>query len=152
MSLYTELNPFFEYLTSVRKLENYLVFDMAFPATWKVLKKFIEEDKFLNNGPTEDNLLSLSFVSPYIESDIEKTQVNILGIINYNLEREEKERLLNFKINELKTMFEKENLDSLKALKFEINSQTEKTLTNGKTGAKSKKPAISEVIADEGQD
>jgi hypothetical protein len=151
MSLYTELNPFFEYLTSVRKLENYLVFDMSFPNTWKVLKKYIEEDKFLNNGTTEDNLLSLSFVSVYFESEIEKTQNNILGIINYNLEREEKEKLLNFKINELKTIFEKENLDNLKVLKFEINSQTEKSLSNGKTGTKSKKPEISEVIADEGQ-
>jgi hypothetical protein len=151
MSLYTELNPFFEYLTSVRKLENYLVFDMSFPNTWKVLKKYIEEDKFLNNGTTEDNLLSLSFVSVYFESEIEKTQNNILGIINYNLEREEKEKLLNFKINELKTIFEKENLDNLKVLKFEINSQTEKSLSNGKAGTKSKKPEISEVIADEGQ-
>jgi hypothetical protein len=151
MSLYTELNPFFEYLTSVRKLENYLVFDMSFPNTWKVLKKYIEEDKFLNNGATEDNLLSLSFVSEYVESEIERTQNNILGIINYNLEREEKEKLLNFKINELKTIFEKENLDNLKVLKFEINAQTEKSLNNGKSGTKSKKPGISEVIADEGQ-
>ena len=87
MSLYTEIKPLFDYLNQIRKLENYIVFDMIFPKTWKMPKKFIIEDKFLNNGSDDDSLL-LSFISEYDESEINKTQQNILGIVNYNLERE----------------------------------------------------------------
>jgi len=119
MSIYKELTPIIEYLTQIRKLENYLVFDVAFPITWKMLKRHIIEDKFVNNG-TENNLLNLSFVSEYDEKNINLIQENILNIINYNLEREEKERLLEAKINELKTIFDKESLDSLKNFKFDI--------------------------------
>ena len=122
MSLYTEIKPLFDYLNQIRKLENYIVFDMIFPKTWKMPKKFIIEDKFLNNGSDDDSLL-LSFISEYDESEINKTQQNILGIVNYNLEREAKEKLLESKISELKNIFEKESLDNLKILKFQLNSE-----------------------------
>ena len=122
MSLYTEIKPLFDYLNQIRKLENYIVFDMTFPKTWKMPKKFIIEDKFLNNGSDDDSLL-LSFISEYDESEINKTQQNILGIVNYNLEREAKEKLLESKISELKNIFEKESLDNLKILKFQLNSE-----------------------------
>ena len=56
---------------------------------------------------------------------------NIIGIINYNLEREEKERLLQAKINELKTIFDKQSLDNLKELKFDITKKIIED-TNGK--------------------
>ena len=62
MSIYKELTPIIDYLTQIRKLENYLVFDVAFPMTWKILKRHIIEDKFVNNG-TSNDLLNLSFVS-----------------------------------------------------------------------------------------
>jgi hypothetical protein len=41
-------------------------------------------------------------------------------VIAYNKEREEKERLFQSKVDELKTIFEKQNLNNLQALKFEI--------------------------------
>ena len=88
--------PIIDYLTQIRKLENYLVFDVAFPMTWKILKRHIIEDKFVNNG-TANDLLNLSFVSEYDEKNINLIQENILNIINYNLEREEKERLFQYK-------------------------------------------------------
>ena len=46
---------------------------------------------------------------------------NNKNIIKYNLEREEKERLFENKVNELKGIFEKQNLNSLKNLKFQLN-------------------------------
>ena len=45
------------------------------------------------------------------------------NIIAYNKEREEKERLFQIKVDELKKMFEKENLNNLQALKFEITEE-----------------------------
>jgi hypothetical protein len=47
---------------------------------------------------------------------------NVKSIINYNLEREEKERLFQSKVDELKNVFEKQSLNNLKNLKFDIKS------------------------------
>lgn len=145
MSIYKELNPIISYLTQIRKLENYLVFDVSFPTTWKMLKRHIIEDKFVNNG-VQNDLLNLSFVSEYDEKNINLIQENILNIINYNLEREEKERLLESKINELKTIFDKESLDNLKNFKFDINKKT--TLSDVKS--KSETTELPNIISDEG--
>jgi hypothetical protein len=145
MSLYKEIAPLFEYLNQIRKLENYIVFDMIFPKTWKIPKKFIIEDKFLNNGSTEDSLL-LSFISEYDESEINKNQQNILGIINYNLEREAKEKLLESKISELRNIFEKEPLDALKILKFELKS--EKPVKNVNTKSNTERVGGPEIVED----
>lgn len=145
MSIYKELTPLIEYVNTVRKLENYLVFDMKFPIGWKVLKKYIVEDKFVNNG-SDGDFLSLSFVSEFNETDIETVQKNILGIIEYNLEREEKERLFETKINELKGIFEKEGLDSLKALKFDLKTTKTKTVKNERN---TENVGLSEIIAEE---
>jgi len=57
----------------------------------------------------------------------------IIGIINYNLEREQKDALLETKINELRGIFEKQSLDSLKSLKFDIKSNEINYKQNGKS-------------------
>jgi hypothetical protein len=145
MSLYTEITPLFDYLNQIRKLENYIVFDMNFPKTWKIPKKFIIEDKFLNNGSDDDSLI-LSFISEYDESEINKNQQNILGIVNYNLEREAKEKLLENKINELKNIFEKETLDNLKVLKFELKS--EKPVKNVNAKSNTERIGSPEIVED----
>jgi hypothetical protein len=121
MSIFKELNPFINYLKQIRKLEDYLVFDMSFPVNWKIQKKYIVEDKFVNYGTQTDGTVLLSFISTYNEIEINNTKSNILGIIKYNLEREEKERLLDIKIVELRNMFEKQTLENLKSLKFDFN-------------------------------
>jgi hypothetical protein len=150
MSLYKELEPVISYIDSIRSLENYIVFDIKFPIGWKVLKKYIVEDKFVNNG-VNDEYLSLSFVAEFNENEISTTQKNILGIVNYNLEREAKEKLLESKINELKNIFDKESLDNLKVLKFNINEE-KKSTKDVKNNESPKGVGLSEIIADEGQD
>jgi hypothetical protein len=47
---------------------------------------------------------------------------NLKNIIKYNHDREEKERLFQNKVEELKTIFEKENLNNLKNLNFELKT------------------------------
>jgi len=125
MSIYSELQPIFEYFHQIRKLEDYIIYDIKFPSTWKILKKFIVEDKFLNHGVDEDGYILLSFVSELTEESINLTQNNILGIVNFNLEREQKEKLLQDKIDELKNIFEKQTLDNLKSLKFDLKPNGE---------------------------
>ena len=143
MSFYKEAKPLIEYLHQIRKLENYIIFDMLFSKTWKIPKKYIVEDKFLNNGSLEDKL-HLSFICDFEENSLNLIQSNILGIIRYNLEREAKERLFETKVNELKSMFDKENLDTLKALQFELNKNV--ILDDGNGHGNTETTGISEII------
>lgn len=143
MSFYKETKPLIEYLHQIRKLENYIVFDMLFSKTWKIPKKYIVEDKFLNNGSLEDKL-HLSFICDFEENSLNLIQNNILGIIRYNLEREAKEKLFETKVNELKSMFDKENLDTLKALQFELNKSV--ILDDGDGQGNTETTGISEII------
>ena len=84
-------------------------------------------------GTVEEGLLGISFVCESNEESLTLTQNNIIGIINYNLEREQKDALLETKINELKGIFEKQSLDSLKSLKFDIKSNEINYKQNGKS-------------------
>ena len=122
MSLYKEFSSLFPYLQSVRKLKNYLSFDVGFPESWKLPKKFVEEDKILQQESANPGEKMFSFVSEFSETEVEKISNNIKSIINYNLEREEKERLFQSKVDELKNVFEKQSLTNLKNLKFDIKS------------------------------
>jgi len=122
MSLFKEFSVLFPYLQSVRKLQNYFSFDINFPNTWKLPKKYVDENKVMEQDSKTPNYRFFSFVSEIQEEEIEKTSQNIQNIIKYNLEREEKEKLFEEKVNELKTIFEKQTLKSLKNLKFEIKS------------------------------
>ena len=122
MSLYKEFSTLLPYIQSVRKLKNYLSFDISFPKTWKLPKKFVEEDKILEQESSIIDNRFFSFVSEITEEGVESTTKNIQNIIRYNLEREEKERLFQNKVDELKHIFEKQNLKNLKSLQFEIKN------------------------------
>ena len=120
MSLFKEFTILFPYLQSVRKLKNYLSFDIEFPDTWKLPKKYVNEEKVVENDKSKQGFRFFSFVSEFDEKSVDEIISNIKNIIAYNKEREEKERLFQVKVDELKKMFEKEKLDDLQALKFEI--------------------------------
>lgn len=132
MSLYKEFSSLLPYLQSVRKLETYLSFDVSFPKNWKLLKRFVDEEKVMEQPSKIDNERMFSFVTEITEESVGLITQNIKGIINYNLELEEKERLFQNKVEELKTIFEKSNLNNLKGLSFEIKPETKKiTLEDG---------------------
>jgi hypothetical protein len=123
MSLYSEFSILFPYLKSVRKLEKYLVFDVEFSKVWKLPKKYVNEERVIETKSEDINLRSISFVGEFNEKSVTETIVNIKSIIAYNKEREEKERLFETKVNELKRIFEKSDLNNLQDLKFEIIKQ-----------------------------
>ena len=120
MSLYKEIENIVDYCSSIRKLKTYLSFDMVFPATWTVLKSQVDETKTVFNK-SDDKSKNISFVSEINEESISETINNIETVINYNKEKEEKERLFKEKVNELKTLFEKGGLEDLKNLKFDVD-------------------------------
>ena len=120
MSFFKEIENISDYILSIRKLETYFSFDVMFPPKWSILKSHVDETKtaFTKN---DDNGKTVSFVSEINEESTSETIKRIENIINYNKEKEEKERLFQLKVNELKSLFEKESLDELKNLKFDKN-------------------------------
>jgi hypothetical protein len=120
MSLYKEIEKIVDYCSSIRKLKTYLSFDMVFPTTWTVLKSQVDETKTVFNK-SDDKGKNISFVSEINEQSISETISNIETVINYNKEKEEKERLFKEKVNELKNLFEKGGLEDLKNLKFDVD-------------------------------
>jgi hypothetical protein len=126
MSLYKEFSSLLPYLQSVRKLENYLSFDVSFPINWKLPKKYVDEEKVMEQTSKIENHRFFSFVSEISEQSVELISDNLKNIIRYNLELEEKDRLFQNKVNELKSIFEKQNLNNLKDLSFEMKPKTTK--------------------------
>ena len=118
--MYKEFKDIFGYLVSVRKLKNYLSIDIEFPLNWKIPKRFVDEDKIMENQKVNEDKRFFSFVSEFNQINLDKTVQNIKNIISYNKEIEMKERLLKQKIDELKRIFESENLEHLQTLKFEL--------------------------------
>jgi hypothetical protein len=126
MSLYKEFSTLFPYLQSVRKIENYLSFDISFPNTWKLPKKYVDENRIMEQQSNIQDERLFSYVSEITESEIERVYQNLCGIIKYNKEREEKDKLFESKVEELKKLFEKQNLEKLKSLYFDINEPKQK--------------------------
>ena len=126
MTFYQELAVIHPYLQSVRKLKNYLSIDVNFPTTWKLPKKYVPENSVVENEATVKDHRCFSFVSAFEEKLVEDMLINLNGVIKYNKEREEKERLFETKVTELKQIFDKQNLENLKNLSFEL---TEKKLS-----------------------
>jgi hypothetical protein len=112
-----------KYLKSVRVLKNYISFDMVFPSTWVMLKKIPEGVEILQNE-NQENVLITSFVCENQKNLINLLETTMELIIKTNIEREEKERLFKSKVQELKSIFEKQDLNNLKSLKFDIEELT----------------------------
>jgi hypothetical protein len=123
MSLFKDFEGLFPYLISVRKLKTYLSFDIEFPENWKLPKKYVNEERVVENGKQKEGVRNFSFVSEFNETSVDELISNIKSIIHYNKEREEKEKLFENKVNELKKIFENQNLQNLQELKFDITSR-----------------------------
>lgn len=125
MSLYKELVPFVEYIHSIRKLKSYLSFDMVFPTKWSLPKSIVEEGQLVGFETENQNQKGISFVSPIEESEVSKTLSRISKIIKLNKEKELKEKLFREAVEQLKSTFEKNDLDKLKNLYFDFNEEDE---------------------------
>lgn len=121
MSLYKELAPFVEYIHSIRKLKNYLSFDMVFPTKWSLPKSIVEEGQIVGFETENQNLKGVSFVASIDETEVSKTLTRIAKIIKLNKEKELKERLFKQTVEQLKSTFEKTDLDKLKNLYFDFD-------------------------------
>jgi hypothetical protein len=119
MTFYPFIEKTNKYLKSVRILKNYVSFDMVFPTSWVMLKTKPENIEILQNENNEGGIIT-SFVCQNNKEFITSLEKIFDLFVKTNIEREEKERLFKMKVKELQNIFEKEKLDSLKSLKFDI--------------------------------
>lgn len=122
MNFYKELESFQEYLHSIRKLKNFLSFDLQFPAKWSMPKSLTEEGQILPFETEDSNYKGISFVCELKEVEVNKVLGKISKIIKLNKEREIKEKLFKETIEQLKQTFEKTDLDKLKTLYFDFDN------------------------------
>jgi hypothetical protein len=125
MSIYKELLPYIDYIHSIRKLENYLSFDMKFPVKWVMIKSVMEESQIVPFDVGIENLKGLSFVSKIDETEIDLCLSRIQKVIKVNKEKEIKERLFKDTVDRLKSTFEKTDLDKLQKLYFDFENDYE---------------------------
>jgi hypothetical protein len=130
MSFYTTILPYIEYTHSIRKLENYLSFDMKFPSKWSLPKSIMDEGQIVTFEVGVESLKGLSFVSKIEDNEIENVLSKIQKIIKLNKEREIKEKLFKETVDKLKMTFEKTNLDKLQKLYFDFENEYEDTILN----------------------
>lgn len=124
MSFFKQIEPFVDYLHSVRKLKDYLSFDLKFPQKWNVPD---EEGKTVPFEVSETNLKGVSFVSQINEKEVSLLVTKILKIIKLNKERELKEKLFRETIEHLKKTFEQNDLNKLQNLNFYFEDETDET-------------------------
>lgn len=100
-------------------MKQYLSIDLIFPKTWEFPNQFIEKAQVVQNDKYNGEGVFLSFVCE-VEKNLENTLEVVFEIINHNIEREEKERLLKAKVLELKEVFKNTSLKDLHNLRIEF--------------------------------
>ena len=151
MSFYKELVPFVQYIHSMRKLETYLSFDMAFPTKWSLPKSIIDEGQVIAFNLEDQNLKGVSFVSQINENDVSVILTKIGKIIKLNKERELKEQLFKQTIDQLKQTFEKNDLDKLQNLYFDFETDAPNLELNEQNGQESAIIELADEREKEGQ-
>ena len=120
MSFYKEIEPFVEYIHSIRKLETYLSFDMKFQTKWSIPKSIVDEGQVVGFEVDDSNTKGVTFICPIGDKEVSLIVVKIGKIIKLNKERELKERLFKQTVEQLKQTFEKTDLDKLQNLYFDF--------------------------------
>jgi len=107
------LSPYFK---GIKVAENYRVVEFILKKSWS-----LEENEEIQVSQKETKESSgVLFTMFYSDTKTFDEIIDFVEdkIINYNLEVEEKERLLKAKVEELKRVFEMKSLDELNHLKF----------------------------------
>jgi hypothetical protein len=134
MSFYQQISQFSDYLHSIRKLEEYLSFDIMFPVKWGIPKSIVDEGQLIPFSTGDENTKGFSFVSSINEKEINELINKVLKIIKINKDREIKDKLFKETIEKLKNTFEKNDLEKLKKLYFDFESDMQTPLENEQNG------------------
>jgi len=133
MTFYEQIIKLEGHFHSLRLHEGLLVIDLKLPNSWKVKEVIASRDNKiqLQVGPKDDKYQIISFFSAFDEPSTITLQEEILEVIRWNKEIEEKDALLNQKMLELRKVFNENNIYSLRNL--DINFKTTLLDLNGQT-------------------
>jgi hypothetical protein len=121
---------------------------MLFPKGWSIPKKLVDENNLVESESPQPDMRLISFIGKINDSDLEKTLKIVKTVVKYNKDREIKETMFQDKVKELKTLFEKSNLDDLNRLEFNLKTkpnQVIETLLDGE-------PREMDEVVGEGED
>ena len=121
MSLYKEILQFDDFFYSIRVHEGYLVIDLKLPINWEDKRVLAQNGNKVQMkvNSKNDHIKLISFFAVYDQQNSEILINEIIKIIKWNKDIEEKNNLLNQKMLELRKVFEENNIDSLR--KININ-------------------------------
>ncbi len=134
MTLFTILNQFETFFVSIRKLDTHISFDVKFPSNWSLPKTTFNEFQVVPFDLKEEGWRGMSFVCEFNDKEVEKNLGMITKVIKLNREREQKEKLFQTVVSELKKTFEKSDLEKLQNLSFIFNQPENLNTENGLQG------------------
>ena len=127
--MYENIKALRPYFHSLREIENNVSLDLKLPLSWKydaIIKPYRSITIKVQDKNDKFNLISI--ISTSTKEGYNVTFTCAMDIINVNKEDEEKRKLFEQKVNELKSLFENKSLDKLKQLNFlEENGQQDTT-------------------------
>lgn len=109
------------YFFSLREIDATVSLDMKFPLNWKY--EYSDDTIEIMSQDKNDKVSLVSFIGPSTKEGYDSVISVVLGIIKFNMEQEEKEKLFQQKITELKEIFLREPLEKLKEIKFDENGE-----------------------------
>ena len=124
MNLYNNIQQFGDYFNSIRIHEGLLLIDMVLPSNWEDIKVLQHRGNKIqiNKGKKNDTKKIISFYTTFDEENIEILVEEVLAVIKWNKDLEDKNELLNLKMLELKKTFNENNVDVLRKLNFNFDN------------------------------
>jgi len=109
------------YFFSLREIDDTVSLDMKFPVKWEY--EYNDETIQIMSQDKDERINLVSFITASTKEGYDAVISVVLGIIKFNMEQEEKEKLFQQKITELKEVFLREPLEKLKGINFTENGE-----------------------------
>ena len=139
--MYNIISSIKPYFFSLREIKENVSLDIKIPSSWKydLLEKFNEENLKVALKVQDENEKNrlVSFISLANKDGYDSVFIAAKKIIKYNQEIEEKSRLFNEKMDELKKIFLETPIDELKTISFKQNVRNKKS--PGETKSRTRK-------------
>lgn len=146
MNFYNEIYPYIDYLHSIRKLKDFLSFDMKFPNKWVIPKSMLDEGQCIPFETNDEKTKGISFVSEIKNDSTDNTLSKITKIIKLNKEKEHKEKLFKEVVDKLKTTFETTDIEKLQKLYFDFEELP--NLENDEYEPDRQEPEVAELVGE----
>lgn len=137
MSLFENIQRIGKSFYGVRKHEEYFILDLMFPVGWTYEGLYDKEKIAVKVNKNSNGTFVISFYCLDNKDSVSFLEMEVLRIIKVNEDEQEKQRLLIEKKEELEKLFMSKNLDELKNISFNQNSEIDLpkipiTTANGK--------------------